>query len=125
MFHVKHLYNLSNEKRLVIFVHNLSYDYAYLYQFLKDAFGTPELLAIKSHKILSATFDCFEFRCSYMLSNMSLSVWGAKMGTEYRKIDCGIDYDIIRYQDSDLTEEDWSYQVLDVLTLKDCIKKEI
>lgn len=125
MFHVKHLYNLSNEKRLVIFVHNLSYDYAYLYQFLKDAFGTPELLAIKSHKILSATFDCFEFRCSYMLSNMSLSVWGAKMGTEYRKIDCGIDYDIVRYQDSELTEEDWSYQVLDVLTLKDCIKKEM
>lgn len=122
---ISELYHLNNDKKLVIYVHNLSYDIVYLYQYLTEVFGQPKFLALKSHKILTASFDCLEFRCSYMLSNMSLSVWGNKMQTDFRKIDNGIDYDLINYQNSELSSNDWTYQVMDVLTLKDCVKKEM
>ena len=34
---IKKLYNLSENKKLVCFVHNLSYDYSYLYQYLLES----------------------------------------------------------------------------------------
>ena len=57
---------------MVIYVHNLSYEFSFLkglYGFDKD-----EVFATDSRKILKCTmFDCYEYRCSYFLSNMSLA----------------------------------------------------
>lgn len=78
-------YELSEEKRLLCYIHNLSYDFTYFYQFLIGTFGEPEVLAVKAHKILCARFGGIEFRCSYLLSNMSLALWGDKLGSTVRK----------------------------------------
>ena len=118
-------YELGENKRLVCYVHNLSYDLVYIYKQLTIEFGEPKILAIKPHKILTATFDGIEFRCSYLLSNMSLSAWGKKLKCKVHKVDNGIDYQVIRYQNSRLNKSDWYYMINDVAALKNCVYSEM
>lgn len=115
----------QDEKRMVIFVHNLSYDHCYIWRQLTAEFGDPKILAIKPHKILSACYDGLEFRCSYLLSNMSLSAWGEKLKCKVHKVDNGIDYDQIRYQNTRLNKQDWFYMINDVAALKNCVYSEM
>lgn len=114
---------LTDNQRLVCYIHNLSYDHQYLYQFLREL-GEPNILAVKSHKILTATYGKLELRCSWLMSNMSLYDWGVKMNCHIIKIKNGIDYEEIRYQDSELTATDWEYMLTDVLALKECVRAE-
>lgn len=118
-------YELSEEKRLLLFVHNNSYDFTYYYQFLMPFFGEPEILAVKSHKILTARFGGIEIRCSYMLSNMSLATWGKKLGCKVRKMVAAIDYNEVHYPDEELPQNDWDYMLNDVLGLKECVYREM
>lgn len=118
-------YELSESKRLVCYVHNLSYDFCYFYQFLIGRFGAPEILAIKAHKILIARFGGLEFRCSYLLSNMSLSLWGKKLNSNVRKMDGAIDYEAQHYPDEELSQEDWDYMANDVLALKENVYRDM
>ena len=53
---------------IVIFVHNLSYEF----QFIKDFFEWTNIVATSNRKIISAETDRLVFRCSYCLSNLSL-----------------------------------------------------
>lgn len=118
-------YELSEEKRLLCYVHNLSYDFTYFYQFLIGTFGTPEILAVKAHKILCARFGGIEFRCSYLLSNMSLALWGDKLGSTVRKMVGAIDYETQHYPDEELPQIDWDYMLNDVLALKENVYREM
>ena len=116
---------LSEDKRLVCYAHNLSYDIVYLMKFLIEEFGEPKILAVKPHKFVTVNFTGIEFRCSYMLSNMSLDVWANKLDSPIKKLVGAVDYDKVRFQDSELTEIDWKYQVQDVLTLQECLRIEM
>lgn len=118
-------YDLNEEKRLLIYVHNLSYDFTYFYQFLLGTYGEPEILAVKAHKILIARFGGLEFRCSYLLSNMSLALWGIKLNSTVRKMVGAIDYEAQHYPDEELTQEDWDYMANDVLSLKENVYREM
>lgn len=114
-------FSLSEKKKIVIYIHNLSYDYQYLREFFDAEYGRPEnVLALKSHRIVSVSYSFFEMRCTYLLSNSSLYDWGNAYHTKHRKLLGAVDYDVIRYQNSRLTLEDWQYQILDVLTMEDC-----
>mgnify|MGYP002522926304 CR=1 FL=1 len=110
------LYGLCESRKMVIYIHNASYDLSYLMYFFKEHYGDIKMLNIKAHKVLS--FECVNvglvFRCSYLLSNRSLDQWGEYTGAPVRKVVNGIDYDLIRYQDTPLTYNDWYYQVNDV-----------
>lgn len=118
-------YELDDDHRAVIYVHNLSYDHAYLQSFLYEAFGAGEILALKSRKILTVRYGGLEFRCSYLLSNMSLDVWSKKMKTETRKMVGAIDYDKIIYPDDPLDAIAWEYMLNDVATMKECLYREL
>ena len=114
-------YKLSDENRVVIYVHNLSYDYSYLSGFLYEEFGPGEILALKSRKILCVRHGGLEFRCSYLLSNMSLAVWGKRLQCNITKMVGAIDYNEILYPDSELDQTAWEYMINDVAALKECI----
>lgn len=115
----------ANEKNVIfIYVHNLSYDLTYLRPFLSD-FGQAKMLAIANHKFITYTVGCFEFRCSYKLSNRSLEKWCIDLNTEHKKLVGAIDYEQIHTQTDELTSIDWDYQILDVLSLRDCVKKQM
>ena len=122
---IKELFQLNNNKRMVFYVHNLSYDFTYLIRYLTETFGEFEILAIKERKVLSVTGYGFEFRCSYLLSNMSLARWGEFTKADVVKAVGAIDYNIVRYQDTRLTKNDWFYMINDIVAQKKCIEIEM
>ena len=106
---------------LVIYVHNLSFEF----QFLKGLydFQEDEVFCTDSRQILKCTmFDCFEFRCSYLLSNMSLDEFTFRMGVENKKLS-GFDYQKIRYPDTELSDFEIQYCINDVQGLVQALYK--
>lgn len=118
-------YELGKERKLIIYVHNLSYDWTYLVDWLEEEYGKGKTLAIRSHNVISYTNDFFCFKCSYMLSNKSLAKWSKDLGCTNRKLEGFVDYEVVRYQDSELTARDWAYMIADVETLHECIKRQL
>ncbi len=106
---------------LVIYVHNLSYEFQYLkgwYRFQPD-----EVFCTDSRKVLKCTmFDCIEFRCSYLLTNMSLDQFTYQMKIENKKLS-GFDYNKIRYPDTELSEFELQYCINDVQGLVQALYK--
>lgn len=106
---------------LVIYVHNLSYEFQYLksvYSFTPD-----EVFAVASRKPIKCDmYGCFEFRCSYKLTNMSLKQFTSKMRVEHQKLSGEeFDYSVKRYPWTPLSEEELEYCVNDVLGLVEAI----
>lgn len=124
LFLLEDLYKLNSKNKIVVYIHNLSYDITYLIDFLNE-YDDAEVFAIQPHKILSVRWRSFEFRCSYLLSNMSLDKWSEFLNTKNRKMVGAVDYTKIRYQDDDLTEIDWLYQIFDVITMDECLEKQM
>lgn len=118
-------YELTETQRLVIYIHNASYDMTYLINYMYELTDDVEILAINNHKIITFRSGGLEIRCSLKLANMSLALYGEKMKTSTRKMIAAIDYDTIHYQDSELTRIDWEYMVNDVATLKECVLKDM
>lgn len=117
--------NLMRDERLVIYVHNLSYEF----QFLSGiaCFKTDDVFCIKKRKILKAVlWDTFEYRCSYLHSNMGLALYTEKMQVEHSKLDgVQFDYSKLRYPWTPLSDYEILYSVYDVMGLVECIKKEM
>lgn len=113
-------------ERLVILVHNLSYEFCFLrtiYHFTAD-----EVYALKSRKIAKCLMydNRLEFRCTYIHSNMSLAEYTKKMNVEHQKLS-GDDYDysVMRFPDTDMTEEEIRYCCHDVIGLIEAYEKEM
>ena len=106
---------------LVCYVHNLSYEFQWLksvYQFTPD-----EVFAVSSRKIVKCDMHgCFEFRCSYKLTNMSLGQFTKKMRVEHQKLSGDeFDYSVKRYPWTPIEGEELEYCVNDVLGLVEAI----
>lgn len=101
---------------IVIYVHNLSFEF----QFLKSVISIKDVFALKNRRIAKVTaYDgAIEFRCSYLLSNMSLEKFTENYNDEkYRKDKELIDYEVKRYPWSALSDEIMYYSLMDVITL--------
>lgn len=115
----------EDNRYIVVYVHNLSYEF----QFLRGIydFKTDEVFAIESRKIAKCyMWNKFEFRCSYIHSNMSLSEFTNKMKVENKKLDgTKFDYSKIRYPWTKLSKYELEYCTNDVLGLKQAIENEM
>ena len=103
------------KKKLIIYIHNLSYDISYLYPYLLDLPGIDkdsdyQGIIEAPNKFLTLILGSFEFRCSFRLSGMSLEKWSKEMNAEHKKKVGMYDYDKVIYQDSELSEEDQDYE---------------
>ena len=108
---------------LVIYVHNLSFEF----QFLKGLydFQEEEVFAVDSRKVLKATmWGTFEYRCSYLHSNMSLDAFTHRMGVPAAKLP-DFDYGKVRYPWTPLSEDEMAYCVNDVRGLVQALTKEM
>ena len=108
---------------LVIYVHNLSYEF----QFLRGQydFDKEEVFATDKRKVLKCTmFDCIEYRCSYYLTNMSLDKFLLKYNVENKK---GKDFDYakVRYPWTELNASELSYCINDVKGLVQALYKQL
>lgn len=115
-------YELNDMKKIIIYVHNLSYDLQYLKHYLKEYDENIEIFATDSHTMLIVDVFGFRFLCSYKLSNMSLDLFSRSYAEKYLKAVGEIDYTKIRYQDTDLTDDDWFYMFSDVASQHDAIR---
>ena len=110
---------------LVVLVHNLSYEF----QFLRAVheWKTDEVFAVKSRRVLKATMNNkLEFRCTMLHSNMSLATWTAKMGVEHGKLSGeDFNYDIMRYPDTPLSEQELAYITNDVAGMVEAYRAEM
>ena len=111
--------------KLVVFVHNLSYEFHYLRGIYE--FTSENVFALKARKILKAIMaGCLELRCSYLHSNMRLETYLDKMQTEHRKLDGSTyDYSQIRYPWTPLTEYELAYCANDVQGLVEAVMIEM
>lgn len=114
-------YALHRMKTIIIYVHNLSYDMQYLKWHLKNYDDQFEMFAVDSHGILSCDVCGFRFICSYRMSNLNLDTFAKNYASTYIKASGAIDYDVVRYQDSELTCTDWLYMFSDVASQYDAI----
>lgn len=111
----------SENLTLVIYVHNLSFEF----QFLKSVLPIFDVFALKNRRIAKATaYDgALEFRCSYLLSNMSLEKFTENYNdARYRKDKELIDYEINRYPWTELSNDVLYYSLMDVITLYKAIE---
>lgn len=113
--------SLPSDFWLVVYVHNLSYEFNWLksvYSFTPD-----EIFAVSSRKVLKCDmYNCFEFRCSYKLTNMSLGQFTKKMRVKHQKLSGeDFDYSVKRYPWTELTDEELEYCINDVLGLVEAI----
>lgn len=123
--HLSQLRQDDNEAYYMIFVHNLSYEF----QFLRGiyTFSPDEVFAIKSRKILKCEMDSrFEFRCSYLQTNMGLESFTKKMKVKHTKLSGEIfDYSKKRYPWTQLTEYELQYSVNDTIGLLEAMYKRM
>lgn len=111
---------------LLIFVHNLSYEFQFL-RAIYD-FKNEDIFALDRRKVLKCSmFDNkIEMRCSYLHSNMSLAEYTNKMQVEHKKLDGDeFDYKEIRYPWTPLTDRQIEYCVNDVVGLAEAIETEL
>lgn len=113
--------HLPQKTTLVVFVHNLSYEFQFLKAFYD--FDITEVFATDRRKVLYCTMfeKRIEFRCSYRLSNMSLKDFTRKFHVKHSKL-TDFDYDVPRYWFSDLTIEELRYCQNDVLGLVEAVR---
>lgn len=115
-------YGLSTDKKIMLVIHNASYDIQYLKQFLRQYDPSADFLAIDAHSIIQCDVLGFRIICSYKLTNMSLAALSENYSEKYDKAVGEIDYNVVRYQDSELTASDWFYMFSDVASQNDGIE---
>ena len=113
---------LGDIGRLVVYVHNLSFEF----QFLSGIFdfAKEDVFALDHRKVLKALLhNKIEFRCSYLQTNMSLRSFCEKMGVHSYKLK--MDYKKLRYWYTPLTQKEIAYCINDVRGLVEAITKEM
>ena len=118
----KILEHLKGDKTL-LFVHNLSYDNTFLEKFFFKKFGFPEKqLNTKSHYPISISYkNGLILRDSLILAQRKLDSWGKDLSAEHHKLLGSWKYDVIRHQNTVLSDNELSYAENDTLVGVECL----
>ena len=120
--------NTGTDAVFVIYVHNLSFEFAYLSCELTRAGYTYDVFAIRNRKVLTLRMKemQIEFRCSYKLTNRSLEkLLKDNPDCNVVKLVGDLDYKVERTPISNLTDLELSYCVVDVLGLYRALSLEM
>lgn len=116
------LKEILQDNRLCIFVHNLSFEFQYLSGIFD--FAPEDVFCMDSRKVLKALLNnSFEFRCSYLQSNMNLRSFCEKMGVHNYKLK--MNYKKRRFWYTELSPKEIAYCINDVRGLVEAIQKEM
>ncbi len=116
-------YELNDKKRLIIYVHNLSFEF----QFIRKIFKWSKVFSIEERKpIYAITTSGIEFRCSYLLSGYNLATLGKNLNKyKVNKLVGDLDYKLLRHSKTPLTIVEWKYILNDVLVVTSYIQELI
>lgn len=115
---------LNKYKRIVCYVHNLSYEF----QFIKKQMPFDTVFSNgKERKILTALMkNGVEMRCSYMLAGASLAVVARNLNKyKIEKLVGDLDYSLIRTPETPLTEKELAYMLNDVIIIEYFIREQM
>ena len=118
-------YQLSPYTILVIYVHNLPFEHEFLKSFLK--YDTKHTWANDKNKVVKCrTVEGVEWRCSYMLTNMSLSkACQNTANVIHGKVDGALDYRKIRHSSTKLSRREFAYNYMDTQGLYEVITEKL
>ena len=112
---------LKDNEYLMIYVHNLSFEFSFLKGIY--SFDAAEVFPIEPRKVLKCQMhDHFEFRCSYLLTNMSLDAFTSKMNVTRKLSGDEFNYNKIRYPWTELSDRELEYCITDVISLVEALK---
>jgi len=113
--YLQKFYNLKEDRRLIVYIHNLSYEF----QFMRKWFTWKQVFGTDSRKPITATTKSgIEFRDSYILSGKSLSdVADSLVHHEIKKLKGELDYTKVRHQNTVLFTKELEYMRNDVLII--------
>ena len=115
-------WRVTEKRKLIIYVHNLGYEFTYLIQLLTLRWGDCKALYTKSRKPLTLEFsNGIEFRDSLKLFQKSLA--RATEGCKHEKLKGDLDYTVYRTPDTPLDDKEFAYCVNDVLGLYEAIER--
>lgn len=117
----------NGNKQLVIYVHNLGYEFQFMRDFLNKYFDGFTVFASKARQPITVqTGRGVQFRCSYKLTNMSLEkAVENELGVVHAKAAGDLDYKKIRTPKTRLTETEDGYCVGDVISLYELIERRL
>ena len=109
--------------RIIIYWHNMSYDWTFIRLFMLQAFGKPiKMLATKPHYPIYIEFDNgIIFKDSLILAQRSLEKWADDLDVEHKKATGLWDYDLVRDQDHVFTKDELEYIEHDTLAGVECL----
>ena len=115
--------NLSPERRLVVYVHNLGYEF----QFMRKYFEWTEVFAIDERKPVKAVIEQgVEFRDSYILSGYNLENTAKNLQSHsVKKLVGDLDYKKIRNSKTTITDQELQYLENDVIIVLYYINEQL
>ena len=117
--------DLSENKRLVVYVHNLGYEF----QFMRKYFNWIDggLFAVDERKPIKCLCDYgIEFRDSYILSGFSLENTAKNLAKyKVKKMVGDLDYSLIRTHETALTDVEMGYCESDIEVITAYIQEQI
>ena len=116
-------FELSETKKLVIYVHNLGYEF----QFMRKYFRWLSVFSVDERKPIKALSSFgIEFKDSYILSGYSLANT-AKNLTKHniKKLVGDLDYELIRHEKTELTQNEIEYCINDIQIILAYINEQI
>lgn len=111
---------LTDEQHLVIYVHNLPYEF----QFIRSFFDFTDVFCTAKNKpVRVVTSTGLEFRCSYKLSNMALSKFIETCPTATHQKLSGDDFDYSKFRTpiTELSDYEIQYSINDVIGLHETL----
>lgn len=123
MINILNNYFKSEDVKLVVYVHNLKYDF----QFIKRYFYWSKIFTKSKRDILFANISNIEFRDSLALAGgRSLAFIGEELRAPgFKKAVGELDYTKIRHPETPLTEQELHYCEMDIRVLVEYIKEKI
>lgn len=118
---------LSEERRMVVYVHNLAYEFAFISDFLREDLGGFEVFATGRRVPIYVLCGAgFEFRCSYKLTNMNLQkACENELGVTHPKAAGDLDFKKCRVATTLLDATEFGYCVSDVVSLYELIERRL
>ena len=114
---------LSLYNRLIIYVHNLGYEF----QFFRKFFDWNNVFSVDDRKPIKAVIEQgIEFKCSYILSGFSLANLSKNLiNHKIEKMVGDLDYSLIRNSKTIMTDEELGYCKNDILIILYYINEQI
>lgn len=127
MLKLVEIFKTDETRNFVVYIHNEAFEFQFIRDFLNAYFDGFHVFASQSRKpIYVTTGNGVQFRCSYILTNMSLEkAVENELGVVHCKATGDLDYRVIRTADTPLDDTEFGYCVSDVVCLYELIERRL